>query len=144
VSEPSAYRRLGQSVDAFSSCGDPRVPATTVSGGRAEADGEFLRTLKLAAIAAPLLSFSTGAVLADPLDDLFYPADSNGVLPIGRILDQARAAIAGTITEVELERENGRLVYGVEIVTPNSRARSRSTDPGSGRERGGPLSLGRG
>lgn len=93
-----------------------------------------MKTLKLAAIVAPLLSLSAGAVFADPLDDLFYPADSNGVLPIERILDQARAAFAGTITEVELERENGRLVYEVEILTPDGREAEIEYDARSGFE----------
>jgi hypothetical protein len=68
---------------------------------------------------APIALFSLGAnpLSADPLDDLFYPADANGVLPIERILDEARNAVPGTITEVELEPEHGKLIYEVEILT---------------------------
>ncbi len=58
---------------------------------------------------------------ANPLDDLLYPADSSGILPIERILDQARASVAGTIIEVELEREHGRLIYEVLILTADNK-----------------------
>jgi hypothetical protein len=46
---------------------------------------------------------------SEPLDDLFFPADSNGVLPIERFLDLARASVPGTIVEIELEKEHGTL-----------------------------------
>lgn len=67
------------------------------------------------------LCLSAGAVSADPLDELFYPADANGLLPMERILDQARASVAGTVKEIELEQEHGRLIYEVEILTPDRR-----------------------
>ena len=72
---------------------------------------------------APIALFSLGAspLSADPLDDLFYPADANGVLPIERILDEARNAVPGTITEVELEPEHGKLIYEVEILTSDNK-----------------------
>jgi uncharacterized membrane protein YkoI len=76
--------------------------------------------LKTAA-AATLLVFAASAVSADPLDDIFYPADANGVLPMERILGQARASVAGTVKEIELEQEHGKLVYEVEIATPDNR-----------------------
>jgi uncharacterized membrane protein YkoI len=72
-------------------------------------------------LAAASLALAAGPVSADPLADIFYPADANGVLPMERILDQARAAIAGTIKEIELEQEHGRLIYEVDILTPDNR-----------------------
>jgi uncharacterized membrane protein YkoI len=68
-----------------------------------------------------LLNLVASVAFAGPLEDVFYPADANGVLPIERILDLARASVAGTITEVELEHEHGRLIYEVLIVTPDNR-----------------------
>jgi uncharacterized membrane protein YkoI len=65
------------------------------------------------------LCVTADAASADPLDELFYPADSNGLLPMERILDQARGSVAGTIMEIELEREHGRLIYEVVILTPD-------------------------
>jgi uncharacterized membrane protein YkoI len=67
------------------------------------------------------LCLAAGASSADPLDDLFYPADANGVLPIERILDQARASVDGAVTEIELEHEHGKLIYEVEILTTDGR-----------------------
>jgi hypothetical protein len=43
------------------------------------------------------------------------------VLPIERILDQARASVAGAVTEPELEHEHGKLIYEVEIVNSDGR-----------------------
>jgi uncharacterized membrane protein YkoI len=68
-----------------------------------------------------LLGLSASPVCAGPLEDLFSPADTNGVLPIERILEQARASVAGTVTEIELERERGRLIYEVTIVTADNK-----------------------
>lgn len=65
--------------------------------------------------------FATAPTSADPLDDLLYPADANGVLPIERILNQARNSVQGTILEVELEHESGRLFYEVEILTMDNK-----------------------
>lgn len=73
----------------------------------------------IAAFGALMVASSQAA--ADPLEDIFNPPDSNGVLPIERILDQARASVAGVILEVELEREHGRLIYEVLILTPDNR-----------------------
>jgi uncharacterized membrane protein YkoI len=80
-----------------------------------------MKSLKWASAVAVLLGPGIGAASAGPLEDVFYPADSNGVLPIERILDQARASVAGTITEVELEQEHGKLIYEVLILTPDNR-----------------------
>lgn len=68
-----------------------------------------------------LAAFVVSPASADPLDDLFYPADSNGLLPIERIVDQARASVPGTIFEVELEHEHGRLVYEVLVLTSENK-----------------------
>jgi uncharacterized membrane protein YkoI len=80
-----------------------------------------MKSLKWASAVAILLGPGIGVASAGPLEDVFYPADSNGVLPIERILDQARASVAGTITEVELEQEHGKLIYEVLILTPDNR-----------------------
>jgi uncharacterized membrane protein YkoI len=80
-----------------------------------------MNVLKSTVAIAVILGISGGLADAGPLEDVFYPADSNGVLPIERILDQARASVAGTITEVELEQEHGKLIYEVLILTPDNR-----------------------
>lgn len=80
----------------------------------------MIKRIAVIAVAGALMSASS-QVAADPLEDIFNPPDSNGVLPIERILDQARASVAGVILEVELEREHGRLVYEVVVLTPDNR-----------------------
>jgi uncharacterized membrane protein YkoI len=86
------------------------------------------------------LTFAVGACLvagaasADPFGDLFYPADSNGVLLIDRILDQARASMAGMVTEIEHEHEHGKLIYEVEILTSDGRKVEIKYDARSGAE----------
>ena len=79
--------------------------------------------LKLSFAVAPiaLLALASRPAAANPLDEIFYPADSNGVIPIERILDQARASVAGTVTEIELEHEHGKLVYEVVILTADNK-----------------------
>jgi uncharacterized membrane protein YkoI len=78
-----------------------------------------MKSLKAALAVASIAFVGLAAIpaSADPLEDIFNPADANGVLPIERILDQARASVPGTILEVELEQEHGRLVYEVLILT---------------------------
>jgi uncharacterized membrane protein YkoI len=85
--------------------------------------GGYMKSLKAVFAAAPvaLLCFTASPVFAGPLEDILYPADADGVLPIERILDQARAAVAGTITEIELEYAHGKLIYEVEILTANNK-----------------------
>ncbi len=82
-----------------------------------------MKRMKAAIVFAPLAYFvlSAPCVIAGPLEDIFYPADASGVLPMERVLDQARGAVAGTIKEIELEHENGRLIYEVTILTTDNR-----------------------
>jgi uncharacterized membrane protein YkoI len=80
-----------------------------------------MKSLNPLLAAASLALLAASPVSADPLADIFYPADANGVLPMERILDQARAAVAGTIKEIELEQEHGRLIYEVDILTLDNR-----------------------
>lgn len=73
-----------------------------------------------AVVSLALFMICGGPASADPLDDLLYPADSNGVLPIERIIDQARNSVPGAILEVELEHEHGRLIYEVLVLTADN------------------------
>lgn len=68
-----------------------------------------------------LSAFTARPAFSGPLEDIFAPADPDSVLPIERILDQARAAVPGRIVEVELENERGRLIYEVQVLTGDNR-----------------------
>jgi uncharacterized membrane protein YkoI len=76
---------------------------------------------RIVSVIAGVFMLGATQVSAGPLEYIFNPPDANGILPIERILDQARASVAGTILEVELEREHGRLVYEVVILTSDNR-----------------------
>ncbi len=81
-----------------------------------------MKILRLLLTAAPLaLVGVAGPAAAGPLEDIFYPPDASGVVPMERVLNQARASVAGTVKEIELEQEHGRLIYEVEILTPDHR-----------------------
>lgn len=92
-----------------------------------------LSHLIFAAAPAALLCLATPAS-AGPLDDILYPADAHGILPMERILDEARDAVAGIVMEIELEKEHGRLIYEVEIVTPDEREVEIEYDARTGEE----------
>lgn len=49
-------------------------------------------------------------------------------LPLAQILDAAQRAVGGEVIEVELEREDGRLLYEVEILARNGRVRTVTLD----------------
>ena len=70
---------------------------------------------------ACLVFFSLVAVTsasADVFDDIFGITDANGLVPINTVIDAAQDAVPGTVVEAELEKEHGRWVYEVEIITP--------------------------
>ncbi len=85
-------------------------------------------------LAAVALLALASPVCAGPLEDIFYPPDANGIVPIERVLDQARASVAGTIAEIELEHEHGRLLYEVEIKTADNREIEIEYDARTGEE----------
>lgn len=66
---------------------------------------------------APVMVLCMGSqpVSAGLLEDILYPVDANGLVPIERVINEARSSFPGTITEVELEHERGRPIYEVEI-----------------------------
>lgn len=53
-------------------------------------------------------------------------------LPLPRILEIARDAVPGEVLEVELEREHGRLIYEVEILSNSGRVRKVEIDAQTG------------
>lgn len=49
-------------------------------------------------------------------------------LPLAQILEAALRSVPGEVLEVELEREDGRLLYEIEILARNGRVRSVTLD----------------
>jgi uncharacterized membrane protein YkoI len=88
----------------------------------------------LAAAPVMILGMGPPPVSAGPLEDIFYPADANGIVPIERVIDEARFSFPGTITEVELEQEHGRPIYEVEIAGADHREIEVKYDARTGQE----------
>lgn len=55
---------------------------------------------------------------ADMLEDVFGITDAHGLVPINTVIDAAREVVPGMVVEAELEKEHGRWVYEVEVITP--------------------------
>lgn len=55
------------------------------------------------------------------------------VLPLPRILDLAQKRVPGEVLEVELEKDDGRFVYEVKMLTPDGRVREVTIDAHSGK-----------
>lgn len=74
--------------------------------------------LKKISIATALFFLPACAATAQSLEDIFAPgATGDGVLPIEDIVAAARSAEQGDIVEIELEREKGRWIYEVEVIS---------------------------
>jgi uncharacterized membrane protein YkoI len=74
------------------------------------------------ALAAALLAPVVRADESVPDHDRARAAlEAGEIVPLAEILDLAQAAVPGQPLEVELEREEGRWIYEVEIVTPDGR-----------------------
>lgn len=58
--------------------------------------------------------------------------EAGKILPMETILERARAAQPGQIVEVELEREDGRFVYEVELIDDGDRVHKLELDAASG------------
>lgn len=58
---------------------------------------------------------------AQELSDLLPGVTSDGLVPMERILAEARGQVDGTITEIELERKRGVWVYEVDVVAHDGR-----------------------
>lgn len=66
-------------------------------------------------------------------DEARAAVEAREALPLTRILEIARRTVPGEIVEVELERDHGRLIYEVEVLTRTGRVRKVEIDAQSGR-----------
>lgn len=55
------------------------------------------------------------------------------VLPLSRIIEIARADTGGRVIEVEFERDDGRWIYELELLTPRGRLVELEIDGATGR-----------
>ncbi|MGE0739987.1 MAG: PepSY domain-containing protein [Hyphomonadaceae bacterium] len=95
------------------------------------------RSAFVAALAAALLwpggaEADRGRGRGGDHDEALEARERREALPLPRILDIARSAVPGDPIEVELEREDGRLIYEVEILARNGRVRKVEIDARTG------------
>lgn len=88
---------------------------------------------------ASLLALLAFAAFASPAfaqrsdhDVALTAVEQREALPLSRIMSIARGAVPGEIIEVELDRDNGRLIYAVKILTSTGRVREVELDARSG------------
>jgi uncharacterized membrane protein YkoI len=89
----------------------------------------------LFALAAGLLLLGAGAARAGDDDhELARRALEEGrALPLAEILAKVKAEHPGKVLEVELETEDGRLVYDLKILTESGRVQELEVDAASGK-----------
>lgn len=87
--------------------------------------------LTLAAIATTAMA-DQGRGRSGDHDDALAAVEARQALPLTRIFQIARTAVPGEIIEVELEREDGRLIYEVDILTSTGRLRQVELDARTG------------
>lgn len=82
----------------------------------------------------PVLALTAAPVLADREDhDRARKALERGeILPLSRILDIARADSDGRVIEVDLDRDDGRWVYELDLLTRDGRLLELEIDAASG------------
>lgn len=86
----------------------------------------------LVALASPALADKGGR--HEDRERLERAIERGEVLPLARIVELLRAqGITGDILEVELDDEDGGLVYEIYILGPDGRRREFDVDPATGR-----------
>ncbi|QWK80693.1 PepSY domain-containing protein [Ochrobactrum sp. BTU1] len=78
--------------------------------------------------------FLAAPSLAEDSQDRARDALERGdILPLSRILDVAKRDAGGRVINVELDRDDGRFIYEVEIITSDGRLLELSIDAATGR-----------
>lgn len=82
--------------------------------------------LILALLAAPALASR------DDHDRARRALEAGEILPLSEILESAHAMRPGRVIEIELERDDGRWIYELELVTPQGRLYEMEIDAATG------------
>ncbi|MGJ3264183.1 MAG: PepSY domain-containing protein [Salinarimonas sp.] len=91
--------------------------------------------LVLVLLLAPALALASNHRYSDDDDHVRAreAVRSGAALPFADILATLSPTFGGRVIEVELEREDGRLVYEITLVAPDGRVRELVVDAASGR-----------
>ena len=96
------------------------------------------RHIRLRAFAFALVLLASGAAVAQAPSVRVDQNDARGaaqrgeILPLSRVLALAQRAVSGEVLEVELERDDGRLVYEIEILARDGHIRTVELDARTG------------
>lgn len=91
----------------------------------------FIAVLVAASVASPALA-DRGSGRGGDHDDALAAVEARQALPLSRIFEIAQGAVPGEIIEVELDREDDRLIYEVDILTSTGRLRQVEIDARTG------------
>lgn len=110
-----------------------RAPSVSgASGGNRYIPPMRRRLLLIALFAglalAPLGAAAQGGRGRDDHNRAREAMERRDALPLAQILEAALRSVPGEVLEVELEREDGRLLYEIEILARNGRVRSVTLD----------------
>lgn len=83
------------------------------------------------AMAAPALA-DRGHGRSGDHDDALEAVEAREALPLTRIMEIALHTVPGEIIEIELDREDGRLIYEVDVLTRTGRLRQVEIDARTG------------
>lgn len=93
--------------------------------------GFFGAALTLAAITSVAMA-DQGRGRHGDHDDALAAVEARQALPLTRIFQIAQTAVPGEIIEVELDRDDGRLIYEVDVLTGTGRLRQVEIDARTG------------
>jgi uncharacterized membrane protein YkoI len=65
-------------------------------------------------------------------DEALRAVQSGQILPLNRLLDIAQREVPGEVVDVDLEHDDGRLEYEIEILGQNGRVRTVTLDARTG------------
>ncbi len=83
-------------------------------------------------MASPVLAADRGSGRSGDHDEALRAVEARQALPIARIMEIALQAVPGEIVEIELDRDDGRLIYEVEVLTGGGRVRKVDIDARTG------------
>lgn len=70
-------------------------------------------------LASPLVSADSTPAAGSEHEWARSAVRAGEILPLTRILERLEREFHGQVVEIELERENGLVVYAIELLTPN-------------------------
>lgn len=70
---------------------------------------------------------------ADDIDDVLKLRDTKNILPLSQILEKIGSAFPGTLLDVDLENEHGKIIYEMEILSHEHRIQHLKVDAKTGK-----------